>query len=87
MSAAARGRQIPMRCTSAGGGYSTVGDMVRFANALMKHKLLNTENTELLITGKVDLRGGGAKYAYGFEDSRQNGVGSLGHGGGAPGKA
>jgi hypothetical protein len=53
----------------------------------MKHKLLNTENTELLITGKVDLRGGGAKYAYGFEDSRQNGVGSLGHGGGAPGKA
>jgi D-alanyl-D-alanine carboxypeptidase len=76
---------LPVRGTSAGGGYSTVGDMVRFANALMKHKLLNAEYTELLITGKVDLPGGGAKYAYGFEDSRQNGVGSVGHGGGAPG--
>jgi hypothetical protein len=51
---------------------------VRFANALMKHKLLNAEYTELLIAGKVDLPGGGAKYAYGFEDSRQNGVGSVG---------
>jgi len=76
---------LPYRGTSAGGGYSTVSDLVRFANALMSHKLLNAEFTELLITGKVDLPGGGAKYAYGFEDSRQNGVGSVGHGGGAPG--
>jgi D-alanyl-D-alanine carboxypeptidase len=76
---------LPFRGTSAGGGYSTVSDLVRFANALMSHKLLNAEYTELLITGKVDLPGGGAKYAYGFEDTRQNGVGSVGHGGGAPG--
>ncbi len=76
---------LPFRGTSAGGGYSTVGDMVRFANALMGHKLLNAEYTELLITGKVEVPQGGGKYAYGFEDSRQNGVGSIGHGGGAPG--
>lgn len=76
---------LPFRGTSAGGGYSTVGDMVRFANALMGHKLLNADYTELLITGKVEVPQGGGKYAYGFEDSRQNGVGSVGHGGGAPG--
>jgi CubicO group peptidase (beta-lactamase class C family) len=75
---------LPYRGTSAGGGYSTVGDLVKFADALMSHKLLNAEYTDLLITGKVDT-GGGGKYAYGFEDGRKNGVGAVGHGGGAPG--
>jgi CubicO group peptidase (beta-lactamase class C family) len=32
---------LPYRGTSAGGGYSTVGDLVKFADALMSHKLLN----------------------------------------------
>src|SRR5208282_3108804 len=32
---------LPYRGTSAGGGYSTVGDLLRFANALLSHKLLN----------------------------------------------
>jgi CubicO group peptidase (beta-lactamase class C family) len=73
------------RATSAGGGLSTVGDLMKFADALMSHKLLNAENTELLIKGKVD-SGGGRMYAYGFEDERgKNGAGSVGHGGGAPG--
>jgi D-alanyl-D-alanine carboxypeptidase len=75
---------LPYRGTSAGGGYSTVGDLMRFADALMGHKLLNAEYTQLLITGKVD-SGGGNKYAYGFEDGRKDGVGAVGHGGGAPG--
>jgi CubicO group peptidase (beta-lactamase class C family) len=74
---------LPYRGTSAGGGYSTVGDLLRFANALMGQKLLNAEYTTLLITGKVNA--GGGMYAYGFEDERQNGVGAVGHGGGAPG--
>ena len=73
---------LPYRGTSAGGGYSTVGDLLRFANALLSHKLLNAGSTELLITGKAD----GGKYAYGFEDQRDNnGDGWVGHGGGAPG--
>jgi hypothetical protein len=38
----------------------------------------------MLITGKVDT-GGGGKYAYGFEDGRKDGLGSVGHAGGAPG--
>jgi D-alanyl-D-alanine carboxypeptidase len=75
---------LPYRGTSAGGGYSTVGDLMKFADALMGHTLLNAEYTELLITGKVD-SGGGRKYAYGFEDGRKDGTGAVGHGGGAPG--
>ena len=77
---------LPYRGTSAGGGYSTVGDLVRFATALLSHKLLNASFTELLITGKVETGRGPGKYAYGFEDERdKNGNGYVGHGGGAPG--
>ncbi len=75
---------LPYRGTSAGGGYSTVGDFYRFAYALLGHRLLSVASTDLLITGKVDARGG--RYAYGFEDMRDaNGNGYVGHGGGAPG--
>jgi D-alanyl-D-alanine carboxypeptidase len=72
------------RASSAGGGLSTVGDLLKFAEALMGHKLLNAEYTDLLITGKVDT-GGGGRYAYGFEDGRKDGAGAVGHSGGAPG--
>ena len=76
---------LPYRGTSAGGGYSTVGDLARFADALLSNELLSAESTELLITGKVE-SGPGAGYAYGFEDRRDaDGNGSVGHGGGAPG--
>lgn len=75
---------LPYRGTSAGGGYSTVGDLVKFADALMGNRLLNTEYTQLLITGKVD-SGNGSKYAYGFEDERKDGLGAVGHSGGGPG--
>ena len=75
---------LPLRGTSAGGGYSTVGDLLRFAEAITGHKLLDAAHTELLTTGKVD-RPGGEKYAYGFGDRTENGVRSFGHGGGAPG--
>jgi CubicO group peptidase (beta-lactamase class C family) len=75
--------ELPYRGSSAGGGYSTVGDLLRFATALREHKLLNAHYTELLTTGKVDARG--AKYAYGFIDRAVGGVRFIGHGGGAPG--
>ena len=76
---------LPVRGTSAGGGYSTVMDLVAFANALTEHKLLNAEYTNLLITGKVEGGPGGGKYAYGFSDNTADGVRWIGHGGGAPG--
>jgi D-alanyl-D-alanine carboxypeptidase len=76
---------LPYRGTSAGGGYSTVEDLARFARALLSHKLLSPDSTTLLITGKVNARPG-ARYAYGFEDGRDaHGNGWVGHGGGAPG--
>jgi D-alanyl-D-alanine carboxypeptidase len=75
---------LPYRGTSAGGGYSTVEDLQRFAQALTEHKLLDAKHTEMLTTGKADT-GGGDKYAYGFMDRTSGGVRSYGHGGGAPG--
>jgi len=76
---------LPYRGTSAGGGYSTVEDLQRFANALTSHKLLNAEYTELLTTGKVETPRGG-KYAFGFfDDGADVGARHFGHGGGAPG--
>jgi CubicO group peptidase (beta-lactamase class C family) len=76
---------LPYRGTSAGGGYSTVEDLARFAHALLSHKLLTADATKLLTTGKVK-DGPGTRYAYGFEDARDGaGNGWVGHGGGAPG--
>ena len=72
------------RGIAAGGSYSTVGDLLKFAAALTSYKLLNAEYTHLLITGKVDTDRG-FRYAYGFGDGRKNGVGHVGHSGGAPG--
>jgi D-alanyl-D-alanine carboxypeptidase len=74
---------LPYRGTSAGGGYSTVEDLLKFATALQTHKLLNAQYTETLTTGKVDARG--SKYAFGFQDATINGTRCFGHGGGAPG--
>jgi CubicO group peptidase (beta-lactamase class C family) len=75
---------LPYRGTSAGGGYSTVEDLSKFATALQTHKLLNPQYTEMLTTGRVDTPMGG-KYAYGFGDTIVNGTRCFGHGGGAPG--
>jgi D-alanyl-D-alanine carboxypeptidase len=74
---------LPYRGTSAGGGYSTVQDLSKFANALRSYKLLNAQFTDMLTTGKVDAEGG--RYAFGFEDQLINGIRCFGHSGGAPG--
>lgn len=74
---------LPYRGTAAGGGYTTVDDLLRFAMALQKHILLNAEFTTLLTTGKVE--GGPGKYAYGFGDVTTGDVRWFGHNGGAPG--
>jgi len=77
---------LPWRGTSAGGGYSTVGDLQKFARALLAHRLLDEKHTALLLTGKVDTPRRGMRYAYGFEDAElPNGLHRVGHGGGAPG--
>ena len=76
---------LPYRGTPAGGGYSTVGDLLRFANALLSHKLLNAAYTQMMTTGKIAMGPGGAKYGFGFGDRTINGTRCFGHNGGAPG--
>ena len=75
---------LPYRGTSAGGGYSTVTDLLRFANAITGHRLLDAKYADLLTTGKVKMPLGGM-YAYGFVVDSSDGVRCVGHSGGAPG--
>jgi D-alanyl-D-alanine carboxypeptidase len=70
--------------TPAGGAYSTVGDMLAFANALIGHRLLDATHTELLLTGEVASESG--RYALGFEDRSAEGRRDVGHDGGGPGE-
>jgi CubicO group peptidase (beta-lactamase class C family) len=71
----------------AGGGFSTVGDLLRFDRALRGHRLLSAKMTDLVLTGKVQMGGpaGNTKYAYGFGDTRAGNERIHGHTGGAPG--
>jgi len=68
----------------AGGGYSTVEDLLRFDVALRQNKLISKESFDTLTTGKADM-GPGDKYAYLFGDRTVNGQRIIGHSGGAPG--
>jgi len=70
---------LPYRGMSAGGGYTTAGDLLRFANALRDNKLLDADNTALLTTGTAAAPD--RRYALGFEDHRMNGVRCFGHSG------
>lgn len=73
-----------VRGTAAGGGYTTVGDLLRFANALRSNKLLDAHDTELATTAHVTTPIG-MSYGYGFEENVWNGLRCFGHGGLGPG--
>jgi len=73
------------RGTSAGGGYSTVEDLVRFDRALRSGMLVAPELVATLTEGKVDTPMPGVRYAYGFVDDRAGAERIVGHSGGAPG--
>jgi CubicO group peptidase (beta-lactamase class C family)/predicted aspartyl protease len=75
----------PTKGSSAGGGYSTVEDMLKFSLALYGHKLLTPKYTETVTTGKVEAAGPDRKYGYGFGDSMIDGMHIIGHNGGGPG--
>ena len=70
---------LPWRGTAAGGGYSTVGDLLRFAQALDSGRLIS-EATLAEAT-----RPHQQQYGYGFDVQGQGRLRSYGHGGGAPG--
>jgi CubicO group peptidase (beta-lactamase class C family) len=73
------------RGTSAGGGYSTVGDLLRFDRALHEAALLSADMVAIMTDGKVDTPRPGTRYAYGFVDDRSGAERIVGHSGGAPG--
>jgi D-alanyl-D-alanine carboxypeptidase len=68
---------LPYRGTSAGGGYSTVGDLIRFADALTSGKLLRL----YWVTEATREQMPGTRYGYGFEADGTY----WGHSGAAPG--
>jgi D-alanyl-D-alanine carboxypeptidase len=76
--------RLPGRGFPAGGGYSTVKDLLRFRTALLNHQLLSPESTDLLLAGKIELREG-LLYGYGFFDRTVGDQRVVGHSGGFPG--
>jgi CubicO group peptidase (beta-lactamase class C family) len=75
---------LPIRGTSAGGGYSTVGDFNRFAEALVSHRLLRAETLQKLISGGITGKDG-TFYPYDFGSTIAGSGRFIGHSGGAPG--
>lgn len=72
---------LPWRGTSAGGGYTTAGDLMKFAGALMSNKLLKAET--LAEATRPQFTTG--DYGFGFQIGRPGEVRTYGHGGAAPG--
>jgi D-alanyl-D-alanine carboxypeptidase len=70
-----------VRGTAAGGGYTSVGDLLRFANALQDNKLLDAHDTELLKAGDISTPIG-IHYSYGFEVTTWTGLRCFGKGSG-----
>jgi uncharacterized protein (TIGR02246 family) len=71
------------RGSSAGGGYSTLGDMLKFGQALVAHKLLNQQYTDIVLSNQM--RPGQPPAGYGFFSIEVNGTRAFGNNGGGPG--
>jgi CubicO group peptidase (beta-lactamase class C family) len=72
---------LPWRGTSAGGGYTTAADLVKFAGALMSNRLLKPETLSEATRPQFTT----GAYGFGFQVGRPEETRTYGHGGGAPG--
>ena len=72
---------LPWSGTAAGGGYSTVGDFFRFADALQSGKLLPKASLPQMITPGIN-----PQYGFGMFLSGDGATRYFGHSGGAPGQ-
>lgn len=71
-----------LKGTAGGSGYSTCGDLLNFAQALLGNKLLSPEMTEVVLSPKVKegTKGNQTKYyGYGFQIFDIDGVKRIGH--------
>ncbi len=66
--------------TPAGGAYSTVGDLLKFEQALKNDRLVSKETRNLLFTPRGEL--GAKSYGYGFSVREVGGQRKVGHTGG-----
>jgi D-alanyl-D-alanine carboxypeptidase len=72
---------LPWSGTAAGGGYSTVGDFFRFAEALQSGKLVsNASLTQMIMPGL------NSQYGFGMSLTGEGATRSFGHAGGAQGQ-
>jgi len=74
---------LPFKGGPAGGGYSTNGDLLRFASALRDGKLIGTATLQKMFDDGAPV--GPGVYAAGFGERLSNGGHIRGHAGGAPG--
>ena len=72
---------LPWSGTAAGGGYSTVGDFFRFAEALQSGKLVSKASLTQMTTPGLN-----GQYGFGMSLTGEGATRSFGHGGGAPGQ-
>lgn len=72
---------LPWRGTPAGGGYSTAGDLLRFAQALQGGELLSPA----LLAQATQVQAPARDYGWGFGLSGEGALRRYGHNGGAPG--
>ena len=72
---------LPWRATSAGGGYTTAADLMKFADALMSNKLLKADT--LAEATRPQFTTG--SYGFGFQIGPKDQPRTYGHGGSAPG--
>jgi CubicO group peptidase (beta-lactamase class C family) len=70
---------LPWRGMAAGGGYSTAGDLLRFALALESGKLISKSMLAEATTSQSQ------QYGYGFAVQGEGPLKNYGHSGGAPG--
>lgn len=82
-----RPRSAPIggRGTAAGGAVTTLDDMLRFAQALSQHRLLDARHLDLLTQATVPVGAGAQHQGLGAAIDLARGVRSFGHGGRAPG--
>jgi len=72
---------LPWRGTAAGGGYSTVGDLLRFGDALLKGRLLSPKT----VAEATRAQAPSGVYGYGFQLGGEGDARQFGHTGGAEG--
>jgi CubicO group peptidase (beta-lactamase class C family) len=79
---------LPVKGSSAGGGYSTVTDLTNFAKALEKGELISEQSLKLMKNPHLEMVSGNfMNYGYGCQQGKIGDIEHYGHGGGANGVA